>query len=225
MERKELEQFLQGFFEHDRQEKLTRFRVLNTLAQKGKTLFTGSSLMEQFPIAELLMDCGEQMTIYNRGVGGFTTTDMLDHMEEQVFGVEPSRIFINIGTNDIGSPDYRQEALIENYRKILTQIKERLPQTQVNLLAYYPVNKLASPADNPMAEGMFKNRTNANIHKANEAVKELAGEFGYRFLDVNDGLTDGTGRLKKEFTVEGIHMYANGYAVVLNNLLPYLKED
>ncbi len=224
MEQKELEQFIQGFFQADRQDKLARFRILNALAQKGKTLFTGSSLMEQFPIAELLADCGEQMVIYNRGIGGFTTTDMLAHMEEQIFGVEPSRIFINIGTNDIGSPDYRQEALIKNYRKILTQIKERLPQTQVNLLAYYPVNELACPPDSPMAEGMFKNRTNENIRKANTAVKELANEFGYRFLDVNDGLTDETGRLKKEYTVEGIHMYANGYAVVLRNLLPYLKE-
>lgn len=225
MERKELEQFIQGFFQADRQDKLTRFRVLNTLAQKGKTLLTGSSLMEQFPIAELLMDCGEQMTIYNRGVGGFTTTDMLSHMEEQVFGVEPGRIFINIGTNDIGSPDYRQEALIENYRRILSQIKERLPQTQVNLLAYYPVNELACPPDSPMSEDMFKNRTNENIRKANEAVKKLADEFGYRYLDVNAGLTDEAGRLKMEYTVEGIHMYANGYAVVLRNLLPYLKEE
>ncbi len=223
MERKELEEVIQGFFEHDRQDKLARFRILNTLAQKGKTLLTGSSLLEQFPIAELLMDCGEQMTIYNRGIGGFTTTDMLSHMEEQIFGVEPSRIFINIGTNDIGSPDYQQEALIENYRKILKQIKERLPQAQVNLLAYYPVNELARPAGSP--EDMFKNRTNENIRKANGAVKSLADEFGYRFLDVNAGLTDETGRLKREYTVEGIHMYANGYAVVLRNLLPYLKEN
>ena len=30
--------------------------------------------------------------------------------------------------------------------------------------------------------------------------------------------------LKKEFTVEGIHMYANGYRVVLENLRPYLEQ-
>ena len=57
---------------------------------------------------------------------------------------------------------------------------------------------------------------------ANGAVKALAEELGYTFIDVNDGLTDSEGRLKKEYTVDGIHMYADGYRVVLKNLEPYL---
>ena len=36
------------------------------------------------------------------------------------------------------------------------------------------------------------------------------------------GLTDEAGKLKKEFTVEGIHMFANGYEVVLENMRPFL---
>ena len=55
-------------------------------------------------------------------------------------------------------------------------------------------------------------------------MEELARERGCNFLDVNRGLTDEKGRLKKEFTVEGIHMYANGYRVVLENLRPYLEQ-
>lgn len=222
MDHTELEQFLQRFQEMDRQAKLTRFRILNQLAQKGQILFTGSSLMEQFPIGEMLMNHGIHLVIYNRGIGGFTTTDMLAHMEEQIFGVQPSRIFINIGTNDIGSPDYRQEALIENYQKILSAIKDRLPTAQVNLLAYYPVNELARRPDMP--EDMFKTRTNQNIQRANAAVQALADQFGFRYLDLNADLTDETGRLKREYTVEGIHMYANGYEVVFQNLIPYLEE-
>ena len=53
-------------------------------------------------------------------------------------------------------------------------------------------------------------------------VKELAEKLGCRFIDVNDGLRDENGRLKKEYTIEGIHMYANGYRVVLENLRKYL---
>ena len=37
-------------------EKLERYRRLNQFAQLGKVLFVGSSLMEQFPINELLLD-------------------------------------------------------------------------------------------------------------------------------------------------------------------------
>ena len=47
--------------------------------------------MEQFPINELLMTNGMRQVIYNRGIGGFTTADMLQHMEEMVFGTKPSK--------------------------------------------------------------------------------------------------------------------------------------
>ena len=97
----------------EQQEKLERYRILNQNVKKGEILFTGSSLMEQFPINELLMTQGMSQVIYNRGIGGFTTQDMLLCMEEMVFGTEPSRIFINIGTNDIGSPDYKLETLMD----------------------------------------------------------------------------------------------------------------
>ena len=199
-------------------ERLERYRILNEKVKKGEILFTGSSLMEQFPIDELRMTEEMDAVIYNRGIGGFTTEDMLQCMEEMVFGTEPGKIFINIGTNDISASDYQVEKLIKNYRRILSQIKERLPQAKVYLMAYYPMNELVG--DN----AGFGGRTNAGIEQANAAVQTLAEEFSCRFINVNDGLADETGRLKQEYTIEGIHMYANAYQVILQNLLPYLDE-
>lgn len=190
--------------------------------RKGEILFTGSSLMEQFPIDELRMTEGIDAVIYNRGVGGFTTEDMLQHMEEMVFATEPRKIFINIGTNDISRTDYRVEKLTENYGKIVSMIQQRLPGAEIYMMAYYPVNEVDKLPDAEWAKGMFATRTNENIRMANEAVEKLAGETGCHYIDVNDGLTDENGRLKKEYTIEGIHMYANGYRVVLENLRKYL---
>lgn len=206
----------------EQQDKLERYRVLNRNVKKGQILFTGSSLMEQFPINELLMTNGMSQIIYNRGIGGFTTDDMLKHMEEMVFAPEPSRIFINIGTNDIGTPGYKLEVLLEKYERILALIRERLPETEINMLAYYPVNEVDRLSVGEWVKYQFITRTNENIRIANEALEKLAAKMGCRFLNVNQGLTDESGRLKKEYTVEGIHMYANGYQVVLDNLRPYL---
>ena len=90
-------------------------------------------------------------------------------------------------------------------------------------MAYYPVNENAAGEDAPeYLKYMFKNRTNENILTANTEVEKLAAEFGYHYIDVNDGLRGEDGRLKKEFTIEGIHMYANGYCVVLENMRKYL---
>lgn len=57
----------------EQQDRLARYRILNEKVKKGEVLFTGSSLMEQFPIDELRMTEEIDAVIYNRGVGGFTT--------------------------------------------------------------------------------------------------------------------------------------------------------
>lgn len=215
---------MQNFFAGEKLKTLKRYQYLNSQSQKGKILFTGSSLMEQFPITEMLMTNGIFLTVYNRGIGGYTTDDMLEHMEEMVFGTEPSVIFINIGTNDIGSNGYKLENLISNYEKIISLIKERLQNVKIYLIAYYPINDSPEVATLEWVKKVLKTRTIENISKANSAVQTLAQKTGCNYIDLNNGLTDANGRLKKEFTIEGIHMYPNGYQVVLNNLLPYLKE-
>lgn len=214
--------FFKELMHREQQDKLERYRILNQNVKKGEILFTGSSLMEQFPVNELLMTNGMDQVIYNRGIGGFTTTDMLQHMEEMIFGTEPSRIFINIGTNDIGSPDYQLEALLERYEEIIVRIQERLPEAEINMMAYYPVNETDKIPEGEWGKTAFVTRTNENINIANAAVENLAAKKGCRFINVNEGLADERGKLKKEYTIEGIHMYANGYQVVLQNLKKYL---
>lgn len=213
---------IEEFMKHSKQELADKYRVLNTMAVKGQILFTGSSLMEQFPINELMMNDGSDKIIYNRGIGGSTIPEMLEHMEEQIFGTEPSKIFINIGTNDIARPDYTPESLINNYETLLLKVKERLPETKVYLMAYYPVNETDKLPDGDYAKDMFATRTNENINIANAEVEKLAAKLEYEFINVNEGLSDERGKLKKEFTVEGIHMYANAYRIILNNLKRYL---
>lgn len=218
------EERIRNLFEEEKLKTLKRYKILNEQAQKGKVLFTGSSLMEQFPINEMLMTENIPLTAYNRGVGGFTTDDMLAHMDEMVFGTEPSVIFINIGTNDIGSSDYELDKLMTNYEKILNSIKKRLGNVKIYLIAYYPVNDSPEVTELEWVKNVFKTRTNENINKANKAVEQMAERMDCRYIDLNEGLTDWDGRLKKEFTIEGIHMYPNGYKVVFENLIPYLRE-
>ena len=213
------------FRERQRQEKedkLARFRHLNSYVRKGQIVFAGSSLMEQFPIYEFLLDFQLPYTIYNRGVGGFTTDEFYAALEDCVFALEPAHLFLNIGTNDLNGPEYRLSRLLDNYEKILQAIRGRLPATRLNLMAYYPVNPTVATI--PHMQEIFRHRTNARIREASEGVQALAARYGARFLDCNAGLTDADGNLKAEYTIEGMHMYANGYKPVLGALLPVLEE-
>ncbi|WP_276353093.1 GDSL-type esterase/lipase family protein [Cohnella caldifontis] len=211
----------------EKKEKARKYKILNQLARKGQTVLVGSSLMEFFPIHELMQTLGHSSCIYNRGIAGYVTTELLASMEECIFELEPSKIFINIGTNDISAPDYRVERLLANYDEILTRIAERLPECRVFVMAYYPVNaKAVFPfVDRAAMEEVFRRRTNEAIREANEAIERLASKHGYPFIDVNEGLVDSEGNLNEEFAIDGIHMFANGYAVILRNLLEYLESE
>ncbi len=211
-------------FEDQKKNTLQKYRFLNQYVKKGQTLFVGSSLMEFFPIEEMQLTLGLDQVIYNRGIGGTTTTDLLAAMDICIFDLEPSKIFINIGSNDIGSPEgYKKEALLKNYADIMGQINRRLPGCEVFVMAYYPVNAEADFGLDPAIKAvMFATRSNTAINEANSAVEELARRHGFSFINVNQGLTDENGNLKKEFSIEGLHLWPNGYSVILNNLLKYL---
>lgn len=212
------------FFANEKKEKLERIRHLNRYVKKGQILFTGSSLMEQFPINEIAMTEGLDVIIYNRGIGGYTIPEMLDAMDEQIFDLEPSKIFINIGTNDISQPDKTIESFKDDYRKVLEQIKKRLPETKVYMMAYYPASvKGASHSQWPDAAKTARRRLDM-LEDANKAVEELAAEFGYKYIDVNVGLTDEDGQTKEEFSIDGIHMWSDAYEIVYNNMKEYILE-
>lgn len=212
----------------EQREKIERYRFLNSYAEKGCILFTGSSLMEQFPVNELCMDLGRKEVVYNRGIGGFTTDDFLENIETVLFDLKPARIFINIGTNDIRDGYERetwQEHLFGNYEKIIRECRRRLPETAVYMMAYYPVNPFVPGAQTPAAKEMLKVRTNENIAVANRKVRHLAENYGCHYIDVNNGLTDETGNLKAEYTTDGVHMYPSAYRKILENLLPHFQEE
>ena len=61
----------------EQHEKAKNYKYLNKNVIKGQILFTGSSLMEQFPIAEISQNHGIQKIVYNRGTGGYTTDDFI----------------------------------------------------------------------------------------------------------------------------------------------------
>lgn len=216
-------EFMKRRGDHDKAEKIEHFRHLNQYVLPGQTVMAGSSLMEQFPLYEFQQDFPIPIRLYNRGVGGFTTRELLENLDVCICDLKPSRLFLNIGTNDLAFPDYSVDTLIENYSLILQGIKDKIPDVKLFLLAYYPVNP--DVAESEYMKAVFQNRTNARIDEANHAIEELSKNFGAVFLDLNEGLRDECGKLKRELTVDGMHMYADGYKAVLDRLLPVLLQS
>lgn len=208
----------------EQEAKIKNFRVLNAVAQKGAILFTGSSLMEQFPVCELARSAGMDRLIYNRGIGGTTTDDFLREIDTVLLDLEPAKVFLNIGTNDMTDRVYGRQwmdHLEKNYEKILQTAKERIPQAEIFCMAYYPTNRHL-PDQNEWVRNMLKERTVENIAECNRRVAALAEKYGCRYIDANEGLADENGEQKREFAIDGVHMLASAYRIVFENLKKYL---
>lgn len=205
----------------DKEMKLARYREANKTVKHGETVFAGSSLMEMFPINKLLEESGSDKIIYNRGVGGFVSEELWNALDTCILDLKPSRLFINIGTNDLSDPSIPIERMIAVYDKIITAVEQNLPGIRIYLMAYYPVNYEAA------AESMkecLRIRTNEKIALANAEVAALAARHNQRYIDINRNLKDEQGRLKAEYTVEGMHINEDGYRAIFADIMSYVNE-
>lgn len=206
----------------EKEQMVKNFHVWNKDAIKGQTVFTGSSLMEMFPIEKWVKELGPNAPIvYNRGVGGYRTTDLLPILDACVFELKPRKVFINIGTNDLSDGNISLETVMSNYDRIITQIEEKLPGVIIYMMAYYPINYEAATEE---MKPCLLIRTNEKINRANELVAQLAAKHGQKYINVNAPLMDEQGRLKAQYTIEGMHIKPEGYRAIFEDIMAYVME-
>jgi lysophospholipase L1-like esterase len=187
----------------------TRLRKLPDT--EGEIVFAGDSLVADGPWSELYSP------IKNRGIGGETTAGLLDRLDE-VTASRPRKIFFLVGTNCLAA-DIPVAQVVRNYRKILERVRHESPQTQVFIISVPPVNQRLPAGPVPV-------HSNATIRALNDRLRALTGEFpGTTFLDVFDALADSHGDLRKELTVDGLHLNLDGYLVLGRLLERYVTDQ
>lgn len=206
----------------DKPIKLARLIELNQHSFHGKTVCTGSSLMEMFSVEKLMAERDPSEVVYNRSIGGYVTEELLENIHSMVTCIKPSKVFINIGTNDLSDSRRSMVDIMARYDSILCEIESQVPDVRIYIMAYYPINyEAASEAMKPC----LRVRTNEKIALANEELKKLASlKPSRRYIDINDGLKDDKGRLKAEFTYEGMHIKEEGYRAIFDAFYKYVKE-
>ena len=205
-----------------RGEKLAAYKEENKTAKKGQIVFAGSSLMEWFPINQLLAEHGDDTVIYNRGVAGSVTAEYYNWLDFCVIDLQPRRIFINIGTNDMNDPKLKLEDLITRYEMIIDKITDGVPGIEIYTMAYYPVNPDAAFEEN--RQSLIEVRSNEKIRQANRLVEEMSRRRGLKYIDINGKITDAQGKMKIDYCIDGVHINENGYRVIYDDIMRYVKE-
>lgn len=160
-------------------------------------LFLGDSITDEGDWSELFPDS----PVENRGIGGDTTLGVLNRLD-QVIALQPSQIFLMIGTNDLcfgrSIPD-----TMTNYRQIVNRLRAELPTTKIYIQSVLPFNDTLFPSRS------F--RTNKNIKQLNVEIKKLAQTDHLPYIDLTPTFTDANGRLPANYTTDGLHLNKLGY--------------
>ena len=164
---------------------------------KKDIIFLGNSISLGTEWVELL----QNKRVRNRGISGDISFGVIERLKEVTEG-NPKKVFILIGINDIarGIPD---DVILNNYRRIIHQIKNESPRTEIYFQTLLPVNN----------EFTDRNHFNKDEHiqNVNAELIKLARDENITLIDLHPHFLNADKKLDKQFTYDGLHLNAEGY--------------
>lgn len=186
-----------------------RMEIFRSLpATRHAIVFLGNSITERAQWQELLP--GKK--ILNRGIGGDNSFGVLARLDS-ILVDQPAKLFLDIGINDIGR-GLPISVITDNYRRIIERVRSLSPGTRMYLESVLPMN------DAVLTAAYLKNKKDT-VLALNRNILALAKEYKLPYVDLhNDVFADVQGDLKKEMTVDGIHLRPAAYVLWVD----YLKK-
>lgn len=145
--------------------------------------------------------------ILNRGTSGAVSDEMLDNLESVLAG-HPAKIFLMIGTNDLGTAGLNTAAHVaRNVRAALARCHRQSPATQVYVQSILP----------------SRLRNLALQTETNDSLKKICAETGATYVDLWDDLLSLS--TDNSHTLDGLHLTATGYRIWCNKIAPLVGSE
>ena len=193
---------------NSRLERLERYTY-----NKESIVFLGDSITSRYDLDKYFPN----YNVYNSGIAGNMTKDILENMENRIFTYNPTKVFILIGTNDLVYSGLDNDGIKNNIEEIINKIYEKNNNTKIYLESIYPINT-------SLNKEIVEIRTNDNIKDLNNKIEKMCDNNKCTYINMYDDLTDKNGNMKRIYTVDGLHLNKIGYKVLTNKLIKYLDE-
>lgn len=180
-----------------------------TPVKKHNIVMLGNSLTERGLWGEYF----QPAYVLNRGIGGDCISGMINRVQPIVDG-RPKAIFIMGGANDLLFSKISNEKLLQQYERLLDIIARGTPRTRVYIQSLLPLNEAHNET--------FMKGKNARFAEFNALLRAMAERRGLTFIDIWSAMQR-NGELPEEYTFDGIHLKAAGYAVWIEKIRPYVK--
>ena len=152
----------------------------------------------------------------DRGISGQTTSQMIHRFQQDVINIKPSTVVILAGINDIAenSGPISLNQILENIKAMVALANKNY--IKVILCSILPANKFNW---NPKIQPADK------VIELNQMLAHFALENKIPYVDYYSTMVDDNKGLQFQYGEDGVHPNLEGYKVMEEILLPYLKIE
>lgn len=187
-----------------------RHSLFDLLPITGKDIvMLGNSLTDGAEWNELL----DNPHVKNRGIVGDIIQGYIDRIDPILKG-KPEKLFILGGVNDI-SHEVTGDSIARAMEKLVVLVKRHCPKTKIYVQSMIPFNN-----DVRMWK-LLRNRERVVV-EGNVALKAMCERQGVTYIDLYPLFADADGKLKAEYTNDGLHLSGEAYLKWRDALLPYI---
>jgi len=197
------------------QQKLVDAKAIFDKGGKIDVLFVGDSITQGWEKegAETWKKYYEPRHGFAIGFGGDRTENVLWRLQhDAVKGMNPKVTVLMIGTNNAGHRRENPQTTAAGIKKILQELKQRLPDTKILLLAIFPRD------EKPDGELRLINE------QVNAIIKNYADNKRVYFVNINQTFLTQEGILTKEVMPDLLHPHEYGYELWAKALEPELQK-
>lgn len=174
-------------------------------------IMLGNSLTDGAEWNELFDNCH----VKNRGIVGDIIPGFFERLEPILKG-QPRKIFIMGGVNDI-SHGVSADSIVSAMTQVVTTIQARCPKTEIYVQSMLPFN------NDVRLWKLLKGREQVVVD-GNKGLESMCQRLGVTFINLYPLFVGEDGKMKPEYTNDGLHLMGGAYLIWRDALLPYIRK-
>ena len=197
------------------EDKLLELRAMKAAGTRPGVVFIGDSITHGWEnVGRPVWDeaFGKYRPL-DLGFSGDKTENVLWRLDHgEVDGIAPKVAVLMIGTNNTGDRQEDPATMAAGIRRIVEELRSRLPATKVLVLAIFPRDE---------QPGTLLRRLN---NRANEQIAGLHDGRDVFFLDINKSLMNADGTVSRDTMPDLLHLSEKGYRQWARAIAPTLER-
>lgn len=174
-------------------------------------IMLGNSLTDGAEWNELFDNCH----VKNRGIVGDIIPGFFERLDPILKG-QPRKIFIMGGVNDI-SHGVSADSIVSAMTQVVTTIQARCPKTEIYVQSMLPFN------NDVRLWKLLKGREQVVVD-GNKGLESMCQRLGVTFINLYPLFVGENGKMKPEYTNDGLHLMGGAYLIWRDALLPYIRK-